>query len=291
MAKRTLLTLAAAAFLLVAALSAGSASAASTCPTFTVLHNDSIGTVKIPAGQYTPSPKGVTCKNTATLIARFLNDYDGILPDGWVASSSGKTINFKKSGTSESIAMKLGAVTPSSNGAGADTNNGACPGTFSVLHNDRIGTLKLNKGAYKITTKGLFCWFDVSKLAYFLNYNESGKLPSPWTVVPAAKKVQRSPNHYFTLKYVGSSTGGNSIAGLVRCTKTLAVTTPGVLAGMQFPRASYYLNVGPGTTCASAGQLFDSWLAAGSVNNSWQVNSQTATFTNGSKKFQIEPTA
>jgi hypothetical protein len=284
MIKRLVLTLTIVAT--AAAVFAGSASAANTCPNFTVLHNDTIGKVKFPQGQYSVAPKGVTCKNSAILFARFLDDWDGILPDGWTVTA-GSPILFKKAGTSESIAVKRTKVAPA-NAPGSDIQNGTCPGNFTVLHNDKIGTLKLKAGQYQISTKGLYCWFDVQKLAYFLDYNESGKLPSPWTVVPALNKIQRSPNHYFRLKYLGNSGGGNHPSGMIRCSKKLSVTTPGVLAGMQFPRGSYYINVGPGTTCAGAGTLFDSWLAAGAVSNSWKVDSQTATFTLNSKVFQIE---
>lgn len=265
-----------------------SGSAATSCPSFHVLHNDSIGSVKIPAGMYSVTPSGVTCKNSSILIARFLNDYDGVLPGGWVASASGKTVTFSKTGTSEAIVMKRG-YSPSSGGS-SNRQNGACPGNFTVLHNDRVGMMKLKAGQYKITTKGLYCWFDASKLAYFLDYTEGTKLPSPWTVDAAMMKIERSPNHYFTLKYLGNSGGGgHSTAGKTRCSSKLKVTTAGVLAGMSFPVGSYYVNVAPGTTCAGASSLFSSWLAAGAVNNSWKVNSQTATFTLNSKSFQIEP--
>ncbi len=262
-----------------------SANAANTCPSFRVLHNDRIGTVKIPEGQYAVAPKGVTCKNSSILIARFLNDWDGNLPDGWKVTG-GSTIKFTKTGTSESISMKI-QVKPS--GGGSNIQNGVCPGNFTVLHNDRVGGMPLKAGQYRITTKGLYCWFDVEKLAYFLDYNESGKLPSPWTVVKSMLKIQRSPNHYFTLKYLGNSGGGGSNIGtLTRCPKKLSVTTPGVLAGMSFPTGSYYVNVKAGTTCAGAGTLFNKWLAQGFVDNDWKINSQTATFTLNSKQFQIE---
>lgn len=271
-----------------AAVFTASASAANTCPTFHVLHNDRIGSVKIPAGQYTVAPKGVTCKNSAILIERFLDDYDGNLPDGWTVTG-GSSIVFKKAGTAESITMKRTTVAPSG-GSGSDTQNGLCPGTFTVLHNDKVGGMPLKKGQYQIRTKGLYCWFDSQKLAYFLDYNESGKLPSPWTVVPALKKIQRSPNHYFTLKYVGNSGGGGYHPGnMVRCPKTVTVRKAGVLAGMAFDPGVYYVNVAPGTTCPGATNLFTQWLEAGAVNNSWKVNSQTATFTLNSKSFQVEP--
>jgi hypothetical protein len=286
MLKRAAITVMFAA-ILAAGLTA-SGSAATNCPSFHVLHNDSIGSVKVPAGMYSVVPTGVSCKNSSTLIARFLNDYDGVLPGGWVAASSGKTVTFTKTGGTETIEMKRG-YSPSSGGS-SSRQNGLCPGNFTILHNDRVGMMKLKAGQYKITTKGLYCWFDASKLAYFLDYTESTKLPSPWTVDAAMMKIQRSPNHYFTLNYLGASGGGgHSIAGKTRCSSKLKVTTASVLAGMSFPLGSYYVNVAPGTTCAGTTSMFSSWLAAGAVNNSWKVNSQTATFTLNSKSFQIEP--
>lgn len=263
-----------------------SASAATTCPSFHVLHNDRIGSVKIPEGQYNVTPKGVTCANSSTLIARFLNDWDGNLPNGWTVTG-GSTIKFTKARTSESISMKL-AVKPS--GGGSNIQNGVCPGNFTVLHNDSVGRMPLKAGQYRITTKGLYCWFDVEKLAYFLDYTESTKLPSPWTVVPSMLKIQRSPNHYFTLKYLGKSGGGgNSHPGMIRCPNKMKVTTAGLLAGISYPIGSYYVNVKAGTTCAGATSMFLGWLTDGAVANNWKVNSQTSTFTLNSKSFQIEP--
>jgi hypothetical protein len=285
MIKRLVLTLTIVAT--AAAVFAGSASAANTCPNFTVLHNDSIGKVKFPQGQYTVAPKGVTCKNSAILFARFLDDYDGILPDGWTVTA-GSPIVFKKAGTTESIAVKRTTVAPP-NAPGNDIQNGKCPGNFTVLHNDKIGALKLKAGQYQITTKGLFCWFDVQKLAYFLDYNESGKLPSPWTVVPALNKIQRSPNHYFRLKYLGNSGGGYHPGGMIQCSGKFIVRSGGSISGISFPVGTYNVNVAPGTTCAGAREMFGFWLGAGVVNNGWKVNRQTAVFTLNSKSFQIEP--
>jgi hypothetical protein len=252
------------------------ASAAGSCSSsFQVLHNDQIGTVKIPSGQYTLMPTGVTCKNTAILLSRFLNDFDGILPDGW-SVASGNNIRFVKAGTAESFQIRR-TVKPSS--GGRNISNGACPGTFSVLHNDKIGALKLKAGQYKITTKGLLCWFDATKLAYFLNYNSSGKLPKPWTIDVAAKQITRSPNHYFSLKYTGPlNGGGQTIAGGVRCAKKLFNQQGSTVAGLAFPRGYYYLNVFGGLSCTSAGKSFNKLSAGGAVPSSWTVNSETGTF-------------
>jgi hypothetical protein len=288
--RRAVLALFSALTLIVLAIGVGSsASAATTCPSFHVLHTDTIGTVKIAAGQYTLVPTGVTCANTSKLLAAFLDDWDGVLPDGWTIVA-GKNVSFEKAGTTESFSLTPTSVKPSGGGGGNDTNNGACPGNFTVLHNDKIGALKLKAGQYKITTKGLFCWFDASKLAYFLNYNSSGKLPKPWTINASKMQIIRSPSHYFSLRYQGSSGGGGQHPGnSVRCSKKLFNVSGETLAGMTFPRGYYYLNVFGGLSCKSAGTSFDSFIANGTVPNSWAIDSNTATFMkNKSQGFQLE---
>src|SRR5690242_19079655 len=56
-----------------------------TCPGFQVLHNDRIGAATFPAGKYTLTLQDSTlnCKSSAALFARFLEDYDGVLPKPW----------------------------------------------------------------------------------------------------------------------------------------------------------------------------------------------------------------
>ncbi|MFN8151517.1 MAG: hypothetical protein U0R24_10400 [Solirubrobacterales bacterium] len=63
---------------------ASSASAAPACPgEFNVLHNDSIGKLKLPQGPYTISVKRMTCVDASSNFARFLQRPAGDLPDGW----------------------------------------------------------------------------------------------------------------------------------------------------------------------------------------------------------------
>src|ERR1700761_4458294 len=82
-----------AAALMLSARPAGAA-APSTCPGFRVLHNDRIGAAVFPAGSYTITleDSSLTCKSSAELFARFLEDFDGVLPSPWkpVAEGSGK---------------------------------------------------------------------------------------------------------------------------------------------------------------------------------------------------------
>src|ERR1700760_4530164 len=61
------------------------------CPGFRVLHNDRIGAAVFPAGTYTVNLEaaGLNCKSSAELFARFLEDYDGNLPQPWTVSGEG----------------------------------------------------------------------------------------------------------------------------------------------------------------------------------------------------------
>src|ERR1700712_2274353 len=82
--------LAAAAALALVARPAGAANP-TTCPGFKVLHDDRIGAATFPAGTYTVTLQDTSldCKASATLFARFLEDYDGILPKPWTVANEG----------------------------------------------------------------------------------------------------------------------------------------------------------------------------------------------------------
>ena len=58
------------------------------CPgTFQVLHNDTIGTLSLKAGAYTitvQNPSVLSCATASSLLTRFLEDFDGVLPGSWV---------------------------------------------------------------------------------------------------------------------------------------------------------------------------------------------------------------
>jgi hypothetical protein len=268
-----------------APIGASGASSKSCGPSFAVLHNDQIGTMKIPAGHYTLTPVGVTCANAAILMNRFLADFDGILPGGWVING---TNGFYKAGTSETLTFKAGAIKPSNT-----TNNGQCAGTFTVLHNDRIGALSVPAGQYKITTKGLLCWYDTQKFAYFLNYDYAGKLPKPWSLNVAQKRFTREAGNYFSIKRVSSSTGGGGTYpnNAVTCPSLYKVGSPASLNGINFAAGSYYINVFSSVSCSQASSFLSLFFRAGAAPESWIVVPETGTFLqgNGTSGFQVEP--
>ena len=81
----------AATFVLAVALAAlvafgatATARSATRCPaSFTVLHNDSVGTLEDPGGRLRPADDTALVRCAASsLLSRFLDDFDGILPGG-----------------------------------------------------------------------------------------------------------------------------------------------------------------------------------------------------------------
>jgi hypothetical protein len=177
-------TLAAAAVALVLALGAAAPAAqASSCPSFQILHNDRIGPASLPAGGYTitlsPSSE-VNCYAASQLLARFLEDYDGILPKPWsvVAQGSGKA-SFNQGG-------KAGfSIARSSGGEGGNPALGVlCPGSFTVNNTSRVGPLSFAKGQYLLYLPALTeitCRRASVLFTRFLGA-PGGILPSPWLV-------------------------------------------------------------------------------------------------------------
>ena len=154
------------------------------CPgTFRVLHNDSIGTFLIPQGSYTItllSVGRITCARAATLFSRFLQDFDGVLPNPWLLDPEtgsfirGRNVGFR-------IKEVVGPPNPNGGGSGTHPTGNRCPGTFRVLNNDRIGRLRLPRGRYRITLvgSGVSCSQASSRFTAFLQAFD-GVLPRPW---------------------------------------------------------------------------------------------------------------
>jgi hypothetical protein len=159
------------------------------CPgTFRVLHNDRIGSFRIPKGNYRLTLLSVwriTCSRASRLFARFLQDFDGILPGPWFLDTETGSFMRGRRNVGFRIKPAVGPPTPSGGGGGGThpTAN-RCPGTFRVLHNDRIGKLSLPRGPYRITLLsggGLSCQGASRLLADFLQ-DFAGALPRPWVL-------------------------------------------------------------------------------------------------------------
>ena len=155
------------------------------CPgTFQVLHNDSIGDFLVPKGNYRItllSVGRITCSQASAYFARFLQDFDGVLPTPWVLDE--ETGSFMRGSRNIGFRIKgwVGPVNPSGGGSGTHPTGNRCPGTFRVLNDDSIGKLRLRKGRYRITlvNRGLSCRRASQRFTSFLQDFE-GDLPRPW---------------------------------------------------------------------------------------------------------------
>lgn len=175
--------LALAAALAALALSAAAPASAATCPTFRVLHNDSIGPANLPAGNYSVTVEpGLSCPASTKLLARFLEDYDGVLPKPWrvVAEGTGKAA-FTRGGLPGFSVARIGG----GEGGGNNVLGKLCSGTFTVNAGSNVGPLFFPKGQYLIylpAKSGITCRRASVLFTRFLAAPR-GTLPFPWRVL------------------------------------------------------------------------------------------------------------
>ncbi|MSO42572.1 MAG: hypothetical protein EXQ70_11925 [Solirubrobacterales bacterium] len=168
--------------------------AGSACPTFRVLHNDRIGPAVLPKGTYNIklTNPGLSCAGATHNFTIFLQDYDGKLGGGWkvVAQGTGKAaFRYKRT-----IYFRV-ALIGGGGGGGGSTGN-PCPGSFHVLHNDRIGPIAFPKGFYKLVIPApsiVTCSSAAGLFKKFLNI-PSGKLPKDWAVKASSALFYKRAN-------------------------------------------------------------------------------------------------
>jgi hypothetical protein len=169
---------------LIALVSAPRASAAKAAcgATFSVLHNDRIGSLKLPAGEYDITliqPDRITCARASHLFSRFLQDFNGVLPDSWQLNVA-KARFTKGGGFGFQVAQHTGG---GGGGGGGSQHPGRtttkCP-TFQILHDDAIDGQRFRAGTYQMTALGgLPCSKASSLLTRFLANNQND-LPGRW---------------------------------------------------------------------------------------------------------------
>ncbi|MGZ8740164.1 MAG: hypothetical protein ACXWZ8_06170 [Gaiellaceae bacterium] len=261
---------------------AGSAAgAAVNCSaSFTVLHDDRVGALSIPRGKYFLQPSGLSCAAASSLLTRFLSDFDGSLPDGWATAATG--LGFVRAASNASFELQS-APSPGS--------AGRCPGTFTVEHNDRIGSLRLRAGRYAITPRRLSCAFADRRFAFFLFHDYAGTLPPGWRLNVAQKRFSRG-RASFTVRRVGkgaTSGGGVHPSLAITCPGTVSLAAGTTFGSLVVPAGAYYVNVFSDLSCASATAQFEQFAASGVVPAHWVVVPETGTFLRGNEGFQIEP--
>ncbi len=167
------------------------APAPTVCPgSFQVLNNDHVGALSLPAGPYDISITGtLSCTQASSLFTTFLNQWTGDLPGGWVVTANG----FRRGVTAFTVTRshrKPPSPAPSSR---------TCPGTFSVLHNTRIGAAAFAQGNYVVTllkasTSHFSCQTASRTFAYFLNTRYAKPLPYPWSLATSTRTFTQKTN-------------------------------------------------------------------------------------------------
>jgi len=154
------------------------------CPSFTVLHNDRIGSAVLPAGAYwleIEPTASLSCATASKLFTRFLEDYDGVLPAPWrvVAQGPGKA-TFNQGGKAGFSVTRSGG---SSGGGEGEANplGQLCRNTFTVNSDAPVGPLTFAKGPYLLYIppgSGISCNRAAVLFSRFLG--AGGTLPFPW---------------------------------------------------------------------------------------------------------------
>jgi hypothetical protein len=168
---------------------------------FHVLHDDRIGSLQLPHGGYQLKTNELTCTKASALFAQFLQDYNGVLPKPWrySAEATGQG-TFTRTRRQYFTAVRTGDAAaalpgPASSGGGSHGDL-LCPGSFDVLHNDRIGRLSVPKGPYLVTLLGgnLSCGTADRLFARFLD-RPDGRLGGGWVVLPSSGEFVKGSSH------------------------------------------------------------------------------------------------
>ena len=274
-----------------------------TCPsTFAVLHDDRIGALELPAGNYTVTTLDSTrldCSYASDLFRQFLEDWDGRLPRPWTLDATTATFT-RGPGDGFSVAR---ASAPSGGGHGGrhPAQGDSCPSYFHVLHNDRIGALRLPAGEYRITLLSvarLTCDWAADRFAEFLQ-DYDGRLPRGWTLDPVTATFYRGSTHTgFRVKLaVGDpdrpARAGTHPAGK-RCPGAFRVRHDDRIGRLRLPAGRYRITrLRPAAlSCAEAADLLSEFLQhpEGDLPRPWKLNTGRAIFTRGGGVgFRVKP--
>jgi hypothetical protein len=291
----------------VAAVSAVPASAAvpTTCPsTFTVLHDDHIGPMQVPAGPYTVTvldPSRLTCAEASDRFRQFLEDWDGVLPSPWKLDAATATFT-----AGQDVGFRIArASAPSGGGGGQYPASGTrCPGFFQVVHNDRIGAFRIPEGDYTVTLLSvgrLSCAGASNRLAAFLQ-DFDGRLSNGWRLDRETATFTRrgSTNYGFRIKPAATpqpvpAPGGGTVypAGRV-CAGTFRVLHNDRVGALALPKGRYRITLQKSgrPSCAQASRDLARFLddPSGKLPAPWRVNAANGTFTTASGAgFRIKP--
>lgn len=193
----------------------------------------------------------------------------------------------------------LGAAAVAVIGPAAGQSQTRCAASFHVQHNDRIGSLRLPAGAYRITTTRLSCLRASHLFTEFLQ-DWNGKLPPPWRgsvqgsgrgtftsdTSPAEFEVARTGR--ITPGTPGHASQGGGSHGDLACPGFFDVEHNDRIGRLRLPQGDYRVTpLGARLSCAKASRLFTRFLSApgGRLPGTWVLLPDLAEFINDSSFY------
>ena len=200
------------------------------------------------------------------------------------------------------LVLALAAAAVLGGAASASAQAVACPATFEVLHNDRIGDLSLPKGHYRISTEGLTCARASHLFTEFLE-DYDGKLHKPWrSTVDGVGSGTFSGRGVFNVVRLppgtppvpGNATQGGGSHGDLLCPGTFTVEDDDRIGRLRIAAGDYTVTLlGGNLTCATAERYFVIFLErpSGKLPRKWVVLPRLAEFMKFSSHhgFRIKP--
>jgi hypothetical protein len=200
------------------------------------------------------------------------------------------------------LVLALAAAAVLGGAASASAQAVACPATFHVLHNDRIGDLSLPQGHYRISTEGITCARASHLFTEFLE-DYDGKLHKPWRyTIDGVGSGTFSGRGVFTVARLapgtapvpGNGTQGGGSHGDLLCAGTFTVENNDRIGRLRIPAGDYTITLlGGNLTCATAERYFGIFLErpSGKLPRKWVVLPRLAEFMKFSSHhgFRIKP--
>jgi hypothetical protein len=278
-----------------------------TCPgTFEVLHNDRIGSLELPAGNYTITvldDATLSCAGASGLFRQFLEDFDGRLQRPWVVNASTATFTRGRGSTTGFRVTRTN--TPSGGGGGGrhPVSGTTCPAFFRVLHNDHIGSLPVPAGQYRITllAVGRFTCSSASRAFSSFLQDFNGVLPRPWVLDVQTGTFLRGSAHVgFRVKQAAGPPPrpapiGRHPADGTRCPGLFEVESGDRIGRLRLPAGNYIITTlrGGNISCSEASDEFEQFLddPSGALPRPWRLNARTGVFTEGRSRngFRVKP--
>jgi hypothetical protein len=179
--------------------------------------------------------------------------------------------------------IALWAQAPPSHAAARAAQAQTCPGTFTVLHNDRVGQMAVPRGAYAVRTTGVSCASASTSLGRFLD-DFDGVLPGGWTTAATG------------IGFVNAGSGASIVLGtpsrpIVKggCPGTFAVGHNDRIGALSVPKGAYVIRASR-LSCAAASRQFAFFLFhdfAGRLARGWKLNVAARRFSRGRSSFTV----